>query len=244
MSKNYLFQNYGYVENPVNMKHVVIDLLRGHGIFIHMRDEPSGIYDENKFLYEKNEMGIPYHEDNIKTFKYRIKKAEDILLKLKSEEADSLYEEYLKDYKRHYDESVSTNRAYNRLKDRASKVQDRINIIKNFNEKFSANNILNQDLTNLIKKDLSDCIEALEEDYDGFIRRAVEADVTGTEEENFNPMGKEEWVSNQINRYKEELTLLRKRIKDEKEAIKNLRAKDEIIKALFKELDAFDEEND
>ena len=93
MEKNYLFQNYGYVDKPVNFKHVVVDLLRRYGIFIHMRDEPSGIYDLNKFLYETNPMGIPYHQDNIKRAEKAITTHQQRLKDLE-ENGDQLYQQY------------------------------------------------------------------------------------------------------------------------------------------------------
>lgn len=237
MEKNYMFQNYGYVDKPVNFKHVVIDLLRRYGIFIHMRDEPSGIYDLDKFLYEKNPMGIPYHKKNIARLEKRIKEAEDKLCQL-STDGDKLYQEYYDEGLKDYNNLVETNEYYKKYKEEADKYEKRAKDIQNFLNNFK---LENQEFSNLIKETLNECIEALMEDYDSNIRYAVINDVRDKTEP-YNPMSKEEWIQVETDRCKNEIEWCTKQIEEEKKAIKSCRKKDKLIKEIFTALEPFDKD--
>ena len=191
MEKSYLFQNYGYVGGSVNMKHAVIDLLRRYGIFIHMRDEPSGIYDIDKFLYAKNPMGIPYHQEYLNSCKKHIQECQDMIDKLESEEAsDKLYNEYCKECERYYNEVILTNREYHKWMDRAEKSQNRIETIKNFINSFEIEN--QNELTTLIKNDLQKCINALSDDYKSYMKSADKMEVSKDISRAFTVTGKDE----------------------------------------------------
>ena len=237
MGKNFLFQNYDYIKNPVNLKHVVIDLLRGYGLFIHMRDEPSGIYDLDNFLYEKNPMGIPYHKENIEILKKRIKTAEDKLRQLDTD-GDKLYQE---DYDRglkNYNDIIMSNKYCKEYKDTANKYLNRAHNIQDFLKDFK---LENQDYYNLIKDNLDGCIEALLEDYIYYNREAIRNDV-GDNPEPYNPTPKEQWIQEEIKEYHDEIEWCNKQIKEEEQAIKSCEEKDNLIKEIFKALEPFDKE--
>ena len=237
MEKNYMFQNYGYVDKPVNFKHLVIDLLRRYGLFIHMRDEPSGIYDLDKFLYETNPMGIPYHEKSITRLEKRIKDAENKLKELNID-SDKLYQEYYDEGLKDYNNLIETNEYYKEYKERADKYLKRVHNIQNFLYNF---HIENQEFNNLVKENLNECIEALMEDYDSNIRYAVLNDIRDNPEP-YNPMPKKEWIQVEIRRCNDEIEWCTKQIKEEKKAIKNLQEKDKLIKEIFMALEPFDKE--
>lgn len=240
MEKNYLFQNYGYVDGPVNMKHVVIDLLRAFGIFIHMRDEPSCIYDMDKFLHEKSTMGIPYHKENIENCRRLIKKSQEKIDDLRSDHAEALYRKYYTESERYYNEAIATNRSYHKWMDRAEKSKGRIKLIEDFINRFDIEG--QEELTEAVKDNLQRCINALSEDYKMDVDQATENDVRGKSCERFNPLKKEDWVASEIKRSEEAIKLYKKRIKEEQESIKKLKERDEAIKALFKALEPFDKE--
>ena len=239
MEKNYMFQNYGYVDKPVNFKHVVIDLLRRYGLFIHMRDEPSGIYDLDKFLYETNPMGIPYHKEKIEKLKNRIEDAKNKLKEL-NVGSDKLYQEYYDDGLKDYNNLIETNEYYKKYRHVANKYIKRVHNIQDFLYNF---HLENQEFSNIIKETLNRCIEALMEDYDSNIRYAVINDVRDNTEP-YNPMPKEKWIQVETNRCKNEIEWCTKQIEEEKKAIKSCRQKDKLIKAIFVALEPFHKDID
>ena len=237
MKKDYTFQNYNYVKNPVNFKHVVIDLLRRYGIFIHMRDEPSGIYDLDKFLYEKNPMGIPYHKENIARLKKRIKKAEDKLCQL-STDGDKLYQEYYEEGLKAYNELILSNRYFKNYKREADKCEKRIKDIQDFLNNFK---LEDQEFNRLIRGTLSECIEALVEERAYYNEEAARNDVGDTPEP-YSPSPKEQWIQKEIKECHDEIEWCTKQIKEEEQAIKNCEEQDNLIKKIFAALEPFDKE--
>lgn len=236
-TKNYLFQNYDYVKNPVNFKHVVIDLLRRYGLFIHMRDEPSGIYDLDKFLYEKNPMGIPYHKEKITKLEKRIKDTENKINQLNTD-GDELYQEYYEEGLKDYNDIILSNIYFKEYKEEADRYEKRVKDIQDFLNNFK---LKNQEFNNLIRENLSDCIEALVEDCAYYNKEAVRHDVGDTPEP-YNPTPKEQWTQEEIKKCHEEIEWCTKQIKEEKKAIKNLLEKDALIKEIFTALEPFDKE--
>lgn len=236
-TKNYLFQNYDYVKNPVNFKHVVIDLLRRYGLFIHMRDEPNCIYDLDKFLYEKNPMGIPYHKENIIKLKKRIKDAENKINQLNTD-GDELYQKYYKEGLKDYNDIILSNMYFKEYKEEAGRYEKRVKDIQDFLNNFK---LKNQEFNNLIRENLSDCIEALVEDCAFYNREAAGHNVGDTPEP-YNPTPKEQWIQEEIKKCHEEIEWCTKQIKEEKKAIKNLQEKDALIKEIFTALEPFDKE--
>ena len=236
-TKNYLFQNYDYVKNPVNFKHVVIDLLRRYGLFIHMRDEPNCIYDLDRFLYEKNPMGIPYHKENIIELKKRIKDAENKINQLNTD-GDELYQKYCEEGLKDYNDIILPNIYFKEYKEEAGRYEKRVKDIQDFLNNFK---LKNQEFNNLIRENLSDCIEALVEDCAFYNREAAEHNVGDTPEP-YNPTPKEQWIQEEIKKCHEEIEWCTKQIKEEKKAIKNLQEKDALIKEIFTALEPFDKE--
>lgn len=237
MEKNFLFQNYDYVKNPVNFKHVVIDLLRRYGLFIHMRDEPNSIYDLDKFLYEKNSMGIPYHKENITRLEKKIKEAEDKLCQLNTD-VDKLYQEYYDEGLNDYNDIIKGNKYYKEYKDEANNYLKRVHNIQDFLENFK---LENKDYYSLIKDTLDGCIEALLGDYNYYNRLAINNDV-GDNPAPYSPMPKEMWIQEQIEECHDEIEWCNKQIKEEEQAIKNCEEKDKLIKEIFMALEPFDKE--
>ena len=75
MKENYFLQNMGYYDKPLNIKHVVLELLRNTALFIHMRDERrEKMYDKQNVSMKTNAMMIPYHKQKIEQAKNKIKK--------------------------------------------------------------------------------------------------------------------------------------------------------------------------
>lgn len=237
MEKIFLFQNYHYVNEPVNFKHVVIDLLRRYGLFIHMRDEPNCIYDIDKFLYEKNPNGIPYHKEKIEKLKNRIKEAENKLQQLNID-SDSLYQEWYNEGLKTYNNLIETNEYCEKYKTLANNYLKRINNIQDFLKNFK---LKNSEFSKLIEDNLDGCIEALLEDYNYYNKEAVKNDV-GDDPKPYSPMPKEEWIQEHIKNCNEEIEWCTKQIKKEKQAIKNCREKDKLIKEIFTALEPFDKE--
>lgn len=237
MEKNYMFQNYGYVDKPVNFKHVVIDLLRRYGLFIHMRDEPSGIYDLDKFLYEKNPMGIPYHKEKIEKLKNRIEDAKNKLQQLNTD-AETLYQEWYNAGLEKYNELIETNKYFTKYKAVANNYKKRISDIQDFINNFK---LENQEFDDIIKENLVGCVEALSEDYDFYIKEAVENDV-GDNPEPYCPVHMDKWIADQTKDCLNEIEWCTKQIKEEEQAIKNLQEKDKLIKEIFIALEPFDKE--
>lgn len=235
--KNYLFQNYDYVKNPVNFKHVVIDLLRRYGLLIHMRDEPNCIYDLDKFLFEKNPVGIPYHKEKIIELKKRIKDAENKINQLNTG-GDELYQKYYEEGLKDYNDIILPNIYFKEYKEEADRYEKRVKDIQDFLNNFK---LKNQEFNNLIRENLSDCIEALVEDCAFYNREAAEHNVGDTPEP-YNPTPKEQWIQEEIKKCHEEIEWCTKQIKEEKKAIKNLQEKDALIKEIFTALEPFDKE--
>lgn len=236
MGRNYLFQDYDYVKNPVNFKHVVIDLLRGYRLFIHMRNEPRGIYDLDRFLYEKNPMGIPYHKENIARLKKRIKKAEDKLRQL-STDGDKLYQDYCEESFKEYNLFLSY-RCSEEYKEEADKYGKRVEDIQYFLNNFK---LENQEFNKLIRENLSDCIEALTEECAYYNKEAVRCEVVDAPEP-YNLTPKEQWAQEEVERCHDEIEWCTKRIKEEEQAIKSCEEKDNLIKEIFTALEPFNKE--
>lgn len=241
MEKNYLFQNYGYVDGPVNMKHVALDILRRYGICIHMRDMPNCIYDLDKFLYEKSPMGIPYHNENIAECNRKIKINKEKLKLLDSYDwVDIAYTTYYEQGLKKFNELVNTNSACEEYKQKAERYKNRQNLIANFIHDFNVEG--EKEITQLIKQGLSGCIEALEEDYNYYIQQSEENDVSKKSDLTYSPMSKEEWIKSEKKKATDTINFCKKRIEDARKSIKILQERDATLKAVFKALEHFDKD--
>ena len=237
MSKSYYLHNMGYIsgEKPLNLKHVVIDILRRYGIFIHMRDEKSGLYDLRDFLYETNPMGIPYHQDNIKRAEKAITTHQQRLKDLE-ENGDQLYQHYYDEGKAEYETVVASNKYYHEYKDEANRLRDIIGKLQNFNSTFCIEGQPN--LTKEVINNISDCIEAVEEEYQENQQKAAENNII--EPELYNPPSKEEWLEKEKEESNHKIKFYRERIQEEEKTIKNLQERDKIIRAIFIALEPYD----
>lgn len=236
MSDNYYFQNRGLVGVPINMKKVVLDILRNYGIFIHMRDEPRDKYDLKDFLYETNPMGIPYHLDIIERAKNKIKECEKHLEEFKSN-GDALYQKYYDDGWADYKQLMESNKYYHQYCEAAANFHDTINIIESFITTFVIESQPN--LTNIVKENLTDCITTLKKDEQHAIDAANDNNVN-QHSSPYAPLKKEAWLQSKITECKDVIKWNKERIKEEKKAIKNLQEKDKIIRAIFTALEPYD----
>lgn len=241
MNKNYLFQNYNYVDYPVNMKHVILDLLRRYNICIHMRDMPNCIYDLDKFLSENNSMGIPYHKDNIIDCKKKIKENEERLVLLDSPEwVNKMYKSYYDDGLKEFNNLMKTNNINQEYRQKAEKYKNRQELIQNFITNFNIDG--EEEMTQVIKQGLDGCVEALQEDYNYYNNCAIENDVTLKPNLTYSPMGKDEWTKKEKEKAIHAIDFCKNQIKEEEKIIEELREKDTVIKKIFKALEPFDKE--
>lgn len=237
MSKSYYLHNMGYIsgEKPLNLKHVVIDILRRYGIFIHMRDEKSGLYDLKDFLYETNPMGIPYHQDNIKRAEKGIA-AHQQRLKDLEENGDQLYQQYYDEGRVKYEAVVASNKYYHEYKNEANRLRDIIGKLQNFNSTFCIEG--QPGLTKEVINNISDCIEAVEEEYQESQQKAAENNII--EPDPYSPLSKERWLEKEKEESNHKIKFYRERIQEEEKTIKNLQEKDKIIRAIFTALEPYD----
>lgn len=241
MSKNYLFQNYNYVEHPVNMKHVVIDILRSYNICIHMRDEPHGVYDMERFLYKNHSMGIPYHEHNIENCKRKIQANKERLVLLNSDSwVDKAYRSYYDEGLKEFNTLLSTNGICAKYKEKAERCKSRQKLISDFIANFRVDK--QKELIQTIKRKLSGCIEALEEDYNRYTKESIKNDVTLKHDFAYSPMSKAEWVEAEKKKAEDTVNFCKKQIKEEEGYIEALKEKDKTIRAIFEALEPFDKE--
>ena len=238
MSDNYYFQNRSLIGGPINMKKVVLDILRNYGIFIHMRDEPRDKYDIKDFLHETNPMGIPYHLENIERAKNKIKECKDYLKKIESD-SDALYQKYYDDGLTEYTKLIESNKYYHYYQQRATDFNNTIKVVENFLNDFNIDGQSN--LTNIVKENLTDCLEALKRDEQNAIDAAEQNDVN-KHTISYTPVNKKEWLQVEIIKCKNAIELNEKRIKEEEEIIKRLKEKDKVIKTIFAALEPYDVE--
>ena len=237
MSKSYYLHNMGYIngDKPLNLKHIVIDILRKYGIFIHMRDEKSGLYDLKDFLYETNPIGIPYHRDNIRRAEKGIT-AHQQRLKDLAENGDQLYQQYYDEGKAKYEAVIASNRYYKEYKSEADRLKNILGKLQNFNSTFYIEG--QSDLTKEVLNNISDCIEAVEEDYQDNLQRAEENDIVNPEP--YQPLSKKEWLEKEKKESNHKINFYKERIEEEKKIIEGLKEKDKIIKAIFAALEPYD----
>lgn len=242
MEANYYFQNRHLIDNPVNMKHVIIDFLRGYGIFGHVRDLPRNLYNVEDFLYEKLKFGIPYQEDIIRRAEADIEEEEKHIQYL-NDFPDDAYNLYYNEGKERFLKIIKDKEPLMQAQDRLSRLRSRMNLLESTKDKISTDDFPDT-LAKSVKEFLSACQDAIYED----IKEAKDtinsqhAFLEKTTPEDYHPISKDEYISREKTRIKERIEFLSRRISEGKETIKRLKERDKVIKKLFEFLDTIDSE--
>ena len=92
--------------------------------------------------------------------------------------------------------------------------------------------------TKEVLNNISDCIEAVEEDYQDSLQKAEENDIVNPEP--YQPLSKEEWLEKERKESNHKIKFYKERIEEEKKIIEGLKEKDKIIKAIFAALEPYD----
>ena len=240
MEANYYFQNRDLIDNPVNMKHVIIDFLRGYGIFAHVRDLPSNLYNVEDFLYEKLEFGITYQEDIIRRAEKDIEEEEKHIQYL-DDFPDDAYNLYYNEEKENFLKAIKDKEPLMQAQGRLSRLRSRMDLLESTKDKISTEDFPST-LAMSVKAFLSGCQGAIYED----IKEAEDTInsqrtfLEKTNPEDYHPISKDKYISLEKTRSKERIEFLSRRISEAKETIKRFKEKDKAIKKLFEFLDTID----
>lgn len=242
MEANYYFQNRDLIDNPVNMKHVIIDFLRGYGIFVHVRDLPSNLYNVEDFLYEKLEFGITYQEDIIRRAEKDIEEEEKHIQYL-DDFPDDAYNLYYNEGKEAFLKLLEEKEPLMKAQSKLSKLRSRMNLLESTKDKINTEDFPGT-LAKSVKEFLSACQDGIYEDIKEAkdIINSQRTFLEKTSPEDFHPTSKDEYISLEKTRSKDRIEFLSMRISEAKETIKRFKEKDKVIKKLFEFLDTIDSE--
>ena len=240
MEANYYFQNRDLIDNPVNMKHVIIDFLRGYGIFAHVRDLPSNLYNVEDFLYEKLEFGITYQEDIIRRAEKDIEEEEKHIQYL-DDFPDDAYNLYYNEGKEAFLKLLEEKEPLMKAQSKLSKLRSRMDLLGSTKDKINTEDFPST-LAISVKAFLSDCQGAIYEDIKEAedIINGQQTFLEKTSPEDFHPVSKDEYIRLEKTRSKDRIEFLSRRISEAKETIKRFKEKDKAIKKLFEFLDTID----
>ena len=242
MEANYYFQNRDLIDNPVNMKHVIIDFLRGYGIFAHMRDLPSNLYNVEDFLYEKLQFGITYQEDIIRRAEKDLEEEEKHIQYL-NDFPDDAYNLYYNEEKEHFLKIIKDKEPLMQAQSRLSRLRSRMNLLESTKDKISTEDFPGM-LAKSVKEFLSSCQDGIYEDIKEAkdIINSQQTFLEKTSPDDYHPISKDKYISLEKTRIKERIEFLSRRISEAKETIKRFKEKDKAIKKLFEFLDTIDSE--
>lgn len=241
---NYLIQNTNRDENPMNIKEVVLDDLRRHGIFVHLRDEGNIGYDMDKWLPSSGAFGIQAKENEIASYKKildaRKKELEDL-----ETNSTQLYDIYVKKAMDNFlamKKEVEETGGESRYRANISDIERRIEALQSFLDTFELDDA---GIKDFIKGDVSDMIEALREDLEEYSSQAEsEEDSARRLLDIDSPKVKtfEEWFVHEKQSLEGSINFYEEQIEDLQKAIKRLKVRDAQIRKLFKALEPFDKE--
>ena len=241
MKENYFLQNMGYYDKPLNIKHVVLELLKNTGLFIHMRDERrEKMYDKQNVSMKTNQFMIPYHKQNIERARNKIKKLrghEECIIKDIQTAYNFYYRKGLEEYKNKLENTEDIEELQRCIRSLRNK-RDAL-------QQFQLN-----DLRGIERKDIS---KLLFENIEEWICQLT-YDIARKEEELYNlsqlkenlsiedyrPLEIAEWRRKELDDIHNQIDFLEKRIKEEEECISNLLERDKVIDNIYDVLDKVD----
>lgn len=239
--RNYYLENYGYVENPLNIKKLALDLIKGYGMFSHMRDElRDKFYNLENVLYENNPYGIPYHEAAIKNGRKKIAELTKYLKELE-DNPHQLYQKYYDDgYENYRKELEGRSPAIKTLEENLGKYRRRADALLSFLKNFELKGSIGKEIVDKsrdIYLSVKEQIAELEVDISKCDKSFSESKL-----EDYNPMKEEDWVQKEIKDTKYKIGFHKERISEEEDVIKRLQERDKEIRSIYEALEPFNEE--
>ena len=216
---NYLVQNMGYVDKPLNIKHLVLDQLKNYGIFAHLREERNLGYDVEKYLHTEE---ITYRENQIKQGKEFIKKAKGIIEDFHKNGREA-YDKYIESFNKPLDIAEASHW----LKDE-EKLRKRASQLNNFLSSISNNSILAK---YKVKTDIKDMLDALTDEANRcheYYKYAKEFEERLT----FfspKPLTFEEWMKKEEDNLKKDIEIREKCISETRKELKEYKKRDEEV---------------
>ena len=240
---NYTVQNYGYVDNPLNIKKLVLDDLRRYGVFIHLRDSGKVGYNLESYLHNNSPYGINYYRNEIQRMAKTISQHEDELRKLKSD-GKILYQEFVdnadKEFRRKQEE-IQTGKDVPYYNTKITKLKNRAFQLRKFVESYKGPKELQAEIIS----DIKEMIEALENEaseYEEEAKKEIESRDKLMHSSLPEVPPYEEWLKDETDDIKYRIEFCKDRIKESKQKIEQLRKNDELIEELFYSLAPYDED--
>lgn len=231
----------GYYDNPLNIKHAVLELLKNTSLFIHMRDERrEKMYDKQNVSMKTNVMMIPYHKQNIERAKNRIKKLrehEECIIKDTQGAYDFYYKKGLEEYK----DKLNTKKDIEKLQACICSLRNKRDALNQF-QLNGLQNIEREDIRELLIEKTEEWICQLTHDIT--LKENELYNLSQLKEnlsvEDYHPLEIAEWCREELNDIHNQIDFLKKRIKEDEECIDRLLEKDKVIDNIYDVLDKVD----
>lgn len=240
---NYTVQNNGYVDNPLNIKKLVLDDLRRYGVFSHLRDSGKVGYDLESYLRSNSPYGVKYYRNEIQRITKTLAEYEAELEKLKSD-GKILYQEFVdnadKEFRRKQKDILDgKDTPYYNTK--ITKLKNRAFQLRKFVESYKGPKELQAEII----ADIKDMIEALEDEafrYEEDARKEAESRDKLMHSSLPEVPPYEEWLKDKTDLLEYRLKFLGDKVKEFKQTIERLRKNDKLIEELFYSLAPYDED--
>lgn len=240
---NYMVQTYGYVDNPLNIKKLVLDDLRSHNIFQHLRDTSKVGYELETYLHNTCPFGIAEYQDMIQSYIKAISKLKDKLdtLEVKGE---LLYQEYVDNTTKEFLEkkkSIKEGKDVPYYNNKIVKLRNRAFQLRKFIESYEGP----KELYAEIISDVKDMIEALEEEASSYKEEAqkeIESRNKIMHSSSPELVSFQEWIEKEKSVVEDHIKFLNSRIEESKKYIDRLKSANKLIEELFYSLAPYDED--
>lgn len=240
---NYMVQNYGYVDKPLNIKNLILDDLRRCGIFQHLRDIGKVGYDLETYLRNTGPFGIAEYQDSIQSDTKAISKLKDKLHTLEVKGRLS-YQEYVDNTTKEFLEkkkSIEEGKDVPYYNNKIVKLKNRAFQLRKFIESYEGP----KELYDEIISDVKDMIEALEEEafrYKEEAQKEIESRNKIMHSSSPELVSFQEWVEKEKSEVKDRIRFLNSRIEESKKYINRLKSTNRLIEELFYSLAPYDED--